>query len=366
MRIRNQIIMNAVESAKPRRKAMVKIKPSVVAVYASIFALIVAMVSIGYQEPQKTSVVANATNANSLAQSDKTSVDNVVATGVAAGVAQITNLPIATSVTNLAVSAQTKSDFAQFNSTNTAKPQIIESEITNRKVISYTAKTGDTVGALATKFGITAQTIKWANDLTSDELSEGEVLKILPIDGVLYDVQSADTIDSIVSKYGVEKTRMVLYNDLEVSGLEPNTSIILPNGILPENERPGYVAPYIAPVASIISYGFVSSGNDYAFGYCTWYAYQRRLDLGNPVSSSLGNANTWALRSPTGYDHEPSAGAVLVDESGWLGHVAVVESVVLNDHIVISEMNNSAYGGWNIVNNRTISYGQAVLYKYIH
>lgn len=349
---------------------MSKIKPSVIAIYASVFVLIVAVVSIGYHEPQSSSAVSNAANVNSLSQPDQTSVDNVVATSVAAGVAQVTNLPIATSVANLAVSAQTKSEFAQSSGANTTKPQIIESGSTNRLATSYTTKAGDTVGSLAIKFGISAQTINWANNLTSDALSEGSVLQILPVDSVIYTVKSGDTIDSIVNKYGVDKTILILYNDLDLATeLTPDSKIILPSGTLPENERPGYVAPYVVPVvfySSVsVSVSVSGGGNGYATGYCTWYASERRMQMGIPISGSLGNANSWASRSPTGYDHEPSVGAVLVDEGGWLGHVAVVESVT-NDSIVISEMNNSAYGGWNRVNNRTISYGQAVLYKYIH
>lgn len=358
--------MSAIQAIKPRRKAMPKIQPSVIAIYASIFVLIVAMVSIGYHEPQSSSVVSNAASVNSLSQPDQTSVDNVVATSVAAGVAQITNLPIATSVANLAVSAQTKGEFAQSSGANTTKPQIIESGSTNRLATSYITKADDTVGSLAIKFGISAQTINWANNLTSDSLSEGSVLQIPPVDSIIYTVKSGDTIDSIVKKYGVDKTRLILYNDLDLATeLTPNSKIILPSGTLPEDERPGYVAPYVAPVVYYSSVSVSSGGNGYAMGYCTWYASERRMQMGIPISGSLGNANSWAYRSPTGYDHEPSVGAVLVDEGGWLGHVAVVESVT-NDSIVISEMNNSAYGGWNRVNNRTISHGQAVLYKYIH
>ncbi len=371
-------MMSAVQAFKPRHKAMDKIKPSVIAVYISVFVLIVAMVFIGYHEPQNSSAVSNVANANSLSQPDQTSVDNVVATNVAASVAQATNLPIATSVTNLAVSAQTKSEFMQSSVTNTTKPQIIESNITNRSVVSYTTKAGDTVGTLATKYGISAQTIKWANDLTSDELSEGTVLRILPIDGVLYSVKAGDTVESIATKYSVDKTRLVTDNDLEVSGLLPNTSIILPNGILPETERPGYVAPVVVYSSFYAGTGtgfggrtwYISSGTpddgNYFHGNCTLYASNRRKALGLPVGSNWGNAGSWAQNARNDgltVNGTPSVGAIIQD---W-GHVAIVESILPNGDLSISEMN--AYvsgGGYNIVSGRIVLAGNVGQYLFIH
>ena len=368
--------------SKNRRIVMSKIKPSVAAVYLSVFALVVAMVYVGYHDPQSTPGVANAVNVDSVSQNDQASVDNVVATSVAANVAQSTNLPIATSVANLAVSAQTKNSFSQSDGTSTTKPQIIESNTVNRLVTNYTVQAGDTVGALSAKYGISAQTIKWANNLTSDALAVGSVVRILPIDGVLYSVKDGDTIDSIAEKYGVDKTRLVLYNDLDVSGLKSNASIILPNATLPETERPGYIAP--APVVTYNYYtgtgaGFggqtwyISSGTPdnglYAHGNCTLYAYNRRVQLGLPVGSKWGNANTWAANAAAEgltVNNSPSVGAIM-QNGGYLGHVAIVESILPNGDLSISEMN--AYvsgGGYNIVSGRIVPAGNVGQYLYIH
>ncbi|NCQ53833.1 LysM peptidoglycan-binding domain-containing protein [Candidatus Saccharibacteria bacterium] len=364
-----------------------KIKPSVAAIYFSIFALVVAMVSIGYHEPQELAAVANTTNVNALSQNDRTSVDNVVATSVAASVAKTVNLPIATSVANLAVSAQTKSEFTQSDGTSATKPQIIESSISKRSVTSYNVKPGDTVNSLAAKFKISAQTIKWANNLTTDALPVDKVLRILPFDGVIYSVKSGDTIESIAKKYGVDKTRIVTNNDLEESGLKSNTSIILPSAILPEEERPGYVAPYVAPVVTYYAgtgagFGgqtwYIASGTPddgpYSHGNCTLYAFNRRVQLGLPVGGNgnipqWGNANSWAYlagRAGLTVNNSPSAGAIM-QNGGYLGHVAIVESIMPNGDLSISEMN--AYvpgGGYNVVSGRIVPAGNIGQYLYIH
>lgn len=364
---------------------MHKIKPSTIAVYVSIFAVVVMMISVGYHEPKTTDTsVANAANTAAPIQTDKTSVDSVVATTVAAGVAQSSNLAIATSVANLAVSAQTQSDFAQSSNINTAKPQVVEVNNTSREVISYTAKAGDTVDGLAAQYGISAQTIKWVNKLTSDAIDEGKVLKILPVDGVLYDVKSGDTIDSIATKYGVDKTQLTLYNDLDVSGLVPETTIIMPGANLPENERPGYVAP--APVVRQLAVNYYAGngagfggntwriavgtpGGPYAHGNCTLYAYNRRISLGLRVGSNWGNASSWAYNAQKdglSVSNVPSVGAIMQNGGGY-GHVAIVESILPNGDVSISEMN--AYvsgGGYNIVSGRVVSAGNAGQYLYIH
>ena len=366
-------------STKHRHKSMSKIKPSTVAVYLSVFALVVVMVSIGYHEPQNSSVVANAADVSSLSQTNQTSVDNVVATNVAAGVAQATNLPIATSVTNLAISAQTKSEFMQSDGVNTAKPQIIESSTTNRSVVSYPVKDGDTVDTLATQFGISKETIKWANNLTSDALIAGTTLRILSVDGMLYTVKDGDTADSIASKYGVDKTRLILYNDLDVSGqVAANTTIILPGANLPDNERPGYVAPVVYTTYNyagtgtgfggrtwFISYGTPDDGH-YTHGNCTLYASDRRKELGLPVGDFWGNAGSWAQNARNAnllVDSNPSVGAIIQD---W-GHVAIVESILPNGDLSISEMNAYVFGGgYNIVSGRIIPAGNVGQYNYIH
>lgn len=377
---RSSVVNKQQTQAKPRPRAKVRLKPSVIAVYASTFLLVVAMVFIGYREPQDASVVANASNINSSNKIDQTSVDDVVATSVAASVAQAANLPIATSVSNLAISAQSKSDYAQADTLSATKPQLIGSGTTNRSVISYTTVEGDTVDTLAAKYNISKETIKWANNLTSDTVEVGKELKILPIDGVLYTVKAGDTVDSIATKYKVDKTRLVLYNDLDISGLTSNNSVILPSAVLPNNERPGYVAPvmntmYYAGTGTGFGgntwrIGVGGSSNQYyAFGNCTAYAYTRRVQLGLPVGQHWGNASSWAYgarRDGLSVNNSPSIGAIMQNGGGY-GHVAIVESFLSNGDISISEMN--AYvsgGGFNIVSGRIIPAGNIGQYLYIH
>ncbi len=400
MIIRNNKILEVVQqkadavsqhpTVKRLKKKFPKVKASTVAIYTSVFFLIITIVFTSYQPPKKTQTVVNAVTPKTVNQTSTTSVDGVLASSIAASVAQAANLPIADEIANLAVSIKVNNDMLQ--QTGIFKPQVVGSAVAGRSVTSYTVQSGETVGSLADKFGLTKDTIKWANNLTYDSLYEGQTLQILPIDGVIHEVVEGETIDSIATKYSVDKDRLVLYNDLDISGLIVNTKIILPNATLPSNERPGYIAPvtrvygYYGGDTTFIGYGggfnstikgylphldslyARSNGNTMAVGNCTWWAWERRLALGRRLpSGALGNGGSWYYTlNSMGYtvDNNPEAGAVA---ESW-GHVMVVESVNKNvdgniESITISEMNN---GGVFNISIRTIPAANIGNFWYIH
>src|SRR5437764_378902 len=53
------------------------------------------------------------------------------------------------------------------------------------EILNYEVKSGETISQIAEKFGVSTDTIKWANDLESkDSIKPQETLKILPVSGV--------------------------------------------------------------------------------------------------------------------------------------------------------------------------------------
>jgi surface antigen len=362
---------------KAHKKAKLSPKSTTIAAYAGVFLLIVSMVAIGYQPPQKMDVVANATDRTEspLTTPEQPSVDQLVATNVAAGIAERAELPIAPNVANLSVSLSAESELSQSSNNIVSKPQIVQPTADGREMRKYTAKAGDTVQSIGQTFGVSADTVKWANSLSSDAVEQGKELTIPPVDGIVYTVRDGDTVDSIAGKYQADKSRIVAFNDLELGGLAPGKSIVIPGGVLPTNERPGYVEPSRASSQGSYGGGYstvnsqiarASAGNRYAFGNCTWYAYERRLQLGRPIGSFWGNAATWAMYGRSaGYlvNNTPAVGAVMQNGGGY-GHVAVVESVNSDGSLTISEMNYA--GNFNRVTSRTVSAGEAAGFTYIH
>lgn len=328
-------------------------------------ALIASIVSVGYQSPIEQQVAASRTTSTAQAiKASSPSVDQIVAADLAASTAQSANLAVASNVSELSISLNAKSELAQSEDNLLSKPQIIQPNATQRGIASYRTVAGDTVPSVASRFGVSVETVKWANNLTSDALNVGSDLSIPGTNGVVYTVRGGDTAASLASKYQTSENRIVSYNDLELTGMTAGQRIVIPGGVLPASERPTARVASASPIVSRPS--AVIAGNGYSYGYCTWYAYNRRAQLGRPVGSFWGNASTWASYArSTGYlvDRNPEVGAVLQDSfsAGGFGHVAVVESVNADGSIVVSEMN---YAGWNVMSSRTVTNPGS--YNYIH
>jgi len=102
--------------------------------------------------------------------------------------------------------------------------------------------------------------------------------------------------------------------------------------------------------------------NLYAYGNCTWYVKEKVPYIGG----TWGNASSWlASAKSDGFEvgEDPRQGAIGVAFEGYYGHVVLVESVNKDGSVTISEMNNSALGGFNIVSTRIAS---SQSFKYIY
>ncbi len=118
-----------------------------------------------------------------------------------------------------------------------AVPQTFVGRRPEHNFQTYTVERGDTPNGIADKFGIKATTLLGGNPLLSQEsslLQTGVTLVILPIDGVLHDVQPGDTLDSIAEQYGVPVETIIGYapNNLEFPyRLFPETQILVPGAV---------------------------------------------------------------------------------------------------------------------------------------
>lgn len=342
--------------------------------YVLIFGAVVGLVSSGH--PTDSIVVAERQQSISPQSiiANKPSIDQVAASNLAATLAVNVNLPIASNVSNQAISVAAKSELAQTSDEQISKPQIVApSSSASHGLTTYVAKAGDTTSTVAIQFKLSKDTIKWSNDLQSDALEPGRQLTIPPVDGLIYTAVSGDTATSVAQKYNTDAQRVVLFNDFEPSSAIPvGTVVIVPGGSISQapavtnNAAGGKRGANQAGTANMTS--FLATGNRYDYGYCTWYAYNRRAALGRPIGGLWGNASSWAsLARSSGFSvtSTPSVGDVMQTSSGagGYGHVAVVEDVYPDGSVFVSEMN---FGGWNVKSTRTIPAAESGSYNYIH
>ncbi len=99
----------------------------------------------------------------------------------------------------------------------------------------YVVKSGDTISSIAKMFGVSTNTIRWANDLVAGQaISEGTVLTILPVSGVEHTITKSDTLKKIAAKYGADISDIASFNGItEGTVLEVGSTVIVPNGSVP-------------------------------------------------------------------------------------------------------------------------------------
>jgi len=188
-------------------------------------------------------------------------------------------------------------------------------------IITYTVRPGDNVETIAQRFGLLPTTIVWSNREVEDNpdvLRVGQVLNILPTDGILYTVEANDTLSGIAERFKTSVDSILkspLNNLASGANLVPGMRIVVPGGVKPfvprvvqADVRPsrasgsGYVGP--AP-------RFAASGT---FAWPTrgqisqrFLYYHRGIDIANaigvPIFAADGGYVTYAGWSNVGYGY---------------------------------------------------------------
>ena len=368
---RRTIIRNHFTSLRSKKRKLQSF-----AIYGGIFLLTISFLIYGNSgsnvsaERSKTLASSETTGVSSVSKSAKSktaSVDELTAANAVTNLAETAELPSAGDLRESETSLTIKKNLSQNDAEVITKPDIVKPDTSAaRGISSYVTKEGDTMESIAKKFKISSQTLRWANNTTSDAVEPNKTLVVPLVDGIVYTIKDGDTAQSLAEKYKTSAERVVLYNDIDDGAkLSIGSRIVLPGGELPENERPGYVASRSRSTTTNASRSWLTAsvGNRYAAGNCTWYAYERRMQLGRPIGSFWGNANTWvASARAAGFvvNKTPAPGAIFQTTAGYYGHVGIVERVE-NGVVHVSDMN---YAGYGIITHRELN--GAGGYLYIH
>ncbi|MFQ5540650.1 MAG: peptidoglycan DD-metalloendopeptidase family protein [Candidatus Paceibacteria bacterium] len=99
----------------------------------------------------------------------------------------------------------------------------------------YVVREGDTISQIAELFGVSTNTVVWANDLRGTTIHPGQTLAILPVSGITHTVAKGDTLASITKKYEGDLAEVLEFNGLvEGASLAVGETIVVPYGVVPQ------------------------------------------------------------------------------------------------------------------------------------
>lgn len=163
----------------------------------------------------------------------------------------------------------------------------------------YTVKEGDNISEIAELFGVSANTIRWANNLKSNTLKIGQELVILPISGVRHTVKSGDTLQSLSKKYKADFDEMLSYNGLTAdSKIVVGDEIIIPGGVM--NVTTSSVARSNIKTASAGYYVRPIAGGRKSQGIHGYNGVDIAASVGTPIVASA--SGTVIIARTSGYN----------------------------------------------------------------
>jgi murein DD-endopeptidase MepM/ murein hydrolase activator NlpD len=193
-----------------------------------------------------------------------------------------------------------------------AVPFTLIPERARTEIVTHTVVAGDTLYALAKKYGVGAETLMWANNMEQnpDLLRLGQKLVVLPINGVYHTVADKETLESIAKKYKSNTADIIAY---EANQLDPRNPVIQPGQklVVPGGQKPVVVRTvkvYTGPVPANAAKGtgrFVWPTS----GYITqgYKPLHRAIDIagrvGIPVKASDSGYVVEAGWSNSGYGY---------------------------------------------------------------
>jgi len=236
-------------------------------------------------------------------------------------------------------------------------------------VAVYLVKEGDSVSVIADKFGITVNTILWANDIENAALIQpGDKIFILPVVGLKHIVKKSDTVKKLAKEYEADEKEIIAFNNLPANGkVEEGAELIIPGG---EKEEPdslffqerNYYSSGVAGsgrTPSVIDKN-PRGGHTFPYGQCTWFVAQDKyVPWGGNAGTWLYNARAYGVKT----GKTPKKGSIIVTSESWYGHVGIVKKVHSNGTITIAEMN---YKGFGVASQRTLSVKSRVIKGYIY
>ncbi len=192
----------------------------------------------------------------------------------------------------------------------------IQSDVQTTTISLYVVREGDSLSQIAKMFGVSVNTIIWANDITGP-INPGDKLVILPITGVQYTVKKGDTVENIAKKFGSDAGDIASFNGVTDSTISVGETIVIPNGELNSTEptilRQGKITNANLPPEPAHN----TNGPDYD----SYYSMPIKIATAC-LSQGLHGYNAVDIAAPRGTPiYAVAAGEVIVakNNGGWNG-----------------------------------------------
>ena len=139
--------------------------------------------------------------------------------------------------------ATTVNELKALNNLNTNNLQIgqvlkVPTETVSTEYNTYTVKSGDSLWSIANRYGTTINNLKTINNLTSDNLQIGQVLRVPSsesgtensgnVSGNTYTVKSGDSLWKIANTYGTTVNQIKTLNGLTSDNLKIGQTLLIP------------------------------------------------------------------------------------------------------------------------------------------
>lgn len=213
------------------------------------------------------------------------------------------------------------------------------------RISIYVVREGDSLSQIAKMFGVSTNTIIWANDIKRGSLiREGQTLVILPISGVLHTVEKGETLGSIVKKYKGDFDEVLQYNGFtEGTVLAVGDKVTIPDG---------EVATPVYRGSTTVVHG--SGGPTYSNYYLIPVSGARK-------TQGLHGYNGVDLAAPRGTPILASAsGTVIISRgAGWnggYGNYVVIRHDNGTQTLYAHNSQNIVYSGEHVVKGQVIGY----------
>lgn len=228
------------------------------------------------------------------------------------------------------------------------------------EVITHVVESGETVSEIAARYGLSADTIQWQNNLADNAtLKPGDELEILPVDGIRHKVSRGETIYSVGKKYGLDENQVQAIIDYpfneflndETFELATGQFLIVPGGARPDpstgrtqTPRFSLTTPDAGSVSASGSFRWPATGTitqGYSF-------YHRAIDIANRSGGSILAADSGQVIVAGWPDNSGYGNRVIIDHgNGFVTlyahlrtiNVRVGQSVNAND--VIGQMGST-------------------------